>query len=293
MAILIIGNKHNHSVQGVKKESVPYPFLASFINKRSGGVHYGKRIAFQDKEKLKEGYYQQFKQLKNDEEKKKHIKEEKKRKEFEEMLQLKEDAIRDDIEREIDLKTKQDEFKREMTQVAEQKRLKSEQEKFIRHNEIYDYFPYTHGESIDNMKESYKKIILSSVKHRSYSTNKNLASQKKSNKSNVQSLLTRTGLHNPLGNQYLLNDDKEKKFRTKDDNNEVFQSALKRFESTLQTEEQKKQEEQEYKDQIEHNLQYEQMLKEKLENEKKQIRQTLLTQINENKAKSKIEDQEK
>ena len=56
--------------------------------------------------------------------------------------------------------------------MKEQKRKREDQQKEIRYNEIYDYFPYTHGESIENMKENYKRIVLSTIKNRSNSVGK-------------------------------------------------------------------------------------------------------------------------
>ncbi|CAI2386810.1 unnamed protein product [Moneuplotes crassus] len=288
--------KMNRSLQNIKKKSMPYPFLASFINKRIGGRHFGKRVEFENKEQAYKNYAEQFKFLKDNQDLRKLQREEKRRKEFEEMLTLKEEAIRDDIERQVDHKTKQDEFKREMTQMAEQKKAKARQEREFKENETFDYFPYTHGESIDNMKENYKKVVLSNINdqaksHKRVSTASQASTRKRSTRSNIA---CRTGYHNPLSNDYLMADEKEQKFVSKERHPEVLNSALKRFEnSLLQKERQQMIDKQEFKDQIEHNRQYEIMIQDKINNEKKMNRDHLLKQINDTKIKSLLEKMEK
>lgn len=197
---------------------------------------------------------------------------------------MKEDVLRDDIEREIDTKLKQQEFKREMQQMQEQKRLKAEIEKEIKHNETYDYFPFTHGENIDTMKENYKRVVLSSM--RTHVNKSRLSSSDRSvdkGKSTAINLFSRTGLNNPLSNEYTIENQRLKRFRSTERHPQVIKSALERFEnSLLKREKEKLQEEQDFRDQVAHNQQYASMIKEKVEKERKQNRENLLRHMNEN-----------
>ena len=81
-----------------------------------------------------------------------------------------------------------------------------------------------------------------------------------------------------------MSDSKETKFRVKERHPEIIESALKRFEnSLLQKEHERILENEEFKNQIEHNKLYEIMIKDKIQNERKQNRENLKNQMNENK----------
>ena len=73
------GKKNQNSGKSLRKKGIPYPFMASFVNKRSGGIHFGKRIAFPEKKKEKEEFSAQFKSLKDTEDQRKILKQEKRK----------------------------------------------------------------------------------------------------------------------------------------------------------------------------------------------------------------------
>jgi len=142
-------------------KKIPYPHLASFISKHLGGEHFGKRMRLKGIQDSKQLLEDQTKQMIQKKQKDEIEKAGLKMKDYQDMLQLKEEHIRDEIEREVDNKSKQLLFKQEMQQMHQQKILKQQQEKAINDLETYDYFPYTHGENIDNMQENYRRIVLS------------------------------------------------------------------------------------------------------------------------------------
>lgn len=283
--------------QTLKNEKLPFPYLASFINKHSGGVHFGKRMLINNLPNTNEVSSDQIKQIEQNKAKKIQEIEELKQKEFVEILQLKEDCIRDDIEREVDIKQKQQEFKRDMQQMQQHKLLKEQQEKDIKHTETYDYFPFTHGENIDNMKENYKRVVLSNMRLQNNSSNASKHSKTiNRGKSTTKSLYGRTGLHNPLSNEYLVDDPKYKRFRSNERHPEVIKSALERFEySLLQKEHEQMQYNEEFKQQIEHNKSFDQMMRDKILREQAQNRETLLFHMNENRKNQlrEIQDRKK
>lgn len=256
-------------------------------------MHFGKRMNIQNKQTNKELFYDQCAQIQLKNMQKVQEKANLKKQEYIEMLQLKEEAIRDDIEREIDHKNKQADFKREMDQMQEHKKLKAQIDLQTKFNETYDYFPFTHGENIDNMKENYKKIVLSSMRQQNTSQS-SISSSVNRGKSTTQTLFNRTGLHNPVTNDYMITDPKMRKFRSIERHPEVIKSALERFENTLlQREQEKMQDMYDFKCQVEHNKQYETMLKEKVLNEQRLNRENLMRHMLENRKKSQQEHQEK
>lgn len=290
-------SENNSSFQTLQSEKLPFPYLASFINKHSGGVHFGKRMLINNLPNTNEVSHDQIKQIEQNKAKKLQEIEELKQKEFVEILQLKEDCIRDDIEREVDTKQKQQEFKRDMQQMQQHKLLKAQQEKDIKHTETYDYFPFTHGENIDNMKENYKRIVLNNMRQQNNSSisSKNSKTINR-RKSTTKSLYGRSGLHNPLSNEYLVDDPKFKRFRSTERHPEVIKSALERFEySLLQKEHEQMQYNEEFKQQVEHNKSFDQMIKDKIRREQAQNRETLLRHMNENKKNQlrEIQDRKK
>lgn len=104
----------------------------------------------------KEVFEEQSKQIKERELKNLEDQVKIKQKEYVDMLKMKDEALRDEIEREIDHKHKQEEFKHTMIQMQEEKRQRDEHDKAIKLSETYDYFPFTHGEKIESMKENMK-----------------------------------------------------------------------------------------------------------------------------------------
>lgn len=274
------------SVNTRNKEHIPYPHLAAFINKHSGGVHFGKRMHINNKQSTNEIFHDQHKQIEDKKHQKELEKTTLKKEEYHEMLQMKEDAIRDDIEREIDTKVKQLEFKREMQQMQEHKRMLAEQEKAIKHTETYDYFPFTHGENIDSMKENYKRVVLSTLRSQHHSQDSLSSKPVSRSKPGAVNMFNRTGLDNPVSNDYTIENSRVKRFRSTQKHPKVLKSALERFEnSLLKREKEKLQEEQDFRDQVEHNKAYHTMLQEKKTTEQKRNRETLLRHMNENRQK--------
>lgn len=51
------------SVHTKSKDHIPYPHLAAFINKHSGGVHFGKRMNINNKQSTNEIFRDQHKQI--------------------------------------------------------------------------------------------------------------------------------------------------------------------------------------------------------------------------------------
>ena len=188
-----------------KPESIPYPHLAAFINKHSGGVHFGKRMKIQGIQTSKEIHDEQSKQLKEKELRTLEENVKSKQQEYFDMLKMKDDALRDEIEREIDSKNKKEEFKNSMIQMQEEKKQKERHDKEIKLAETYDYFPFTHGEKIESMKENLRQIVISSNKAPS---NNSVDEMSNKNESNPQCMtsseLHRTGLTNPLANEYAM-----------------------------------------------------------------------------------------
>ena len=153
----------------------------------------------------KEIFDEQFKQLKDRELSQLEEKVKVKQQEYFDMLKMKDEALRDEIEREIDHKAKQEEFKSTMIQMQEEKKQKEKQEKEIKLTETYDYFPFTHGEKIESMKENMRQIVLSSNRAISNNSVDALSNKNEINpKSTATSGFHRTGLTNPLSNEYSL-----------------------------------------------------------------------------------------
>jgi hypothetical protein len=161
----------NSQFQTFQKGKLPFPYLASFINKHSGGVHFGKRMQIHNLPSTDEVNHERLMQIEHNKHKKILENQELKQQEINEVMQMREDTIRDEFERDVDIKQKQAEFKRDMHQMQTHKKLIHQQEKEIQNTEAYDYFPFTHGENIDNMKENFKRVVLSNVKQRHNSSN--------------------------------------------------------------------------------------------------------------------------
>lgn len=70
------------------KEKLPYPYLSAFINKHSGGVHFGKRMKLQGLQTTKEIAEEQFKQMKAKELQRLEEKANLKMQEYQEMLNV-------------------------------------------------------------------------------------------------------------------------------------------------------------------------------------------------------------
>lgn len=85
-----------------------------------------------------------------------------KHEEYQALLQIKDDITRDEIERQIDLKMKKEEFKSDMEHLKQQKLQKQQLEDGMKMKETYDYFPFTHGEKIESMQEEYRNIVKES-----------------------------------------------------------------------------------------------------------------------------------
>jgi hypothetical protein len=269
-----------------KNYNIPYPHLAAFISKRTGN-QFGKRMRFAGIKNSKETFMEQFKQIQENEVKRKMEKYNLKHQEHQEMMKLKEDNIRDDIEREIDHKAKQLQFKHEMDQMKVHKRLVKEQEKAAKFSETYDYFPYTHGENIENMKDRYRALALEeerTINNSSINVVGFHSAQKIKNK--TLDSFNKTGIRNPIANEYTFEHKKSNHLRSTERHPEVIASALRRFENSLLEREQAKiMEDQNFKDQIEHNRSYEIMIKDKQTTEKQRNRETLLRHMQENKKK--------
>jgi len=221
-----------------------------------GGEHFGKRMRLKGIQDSKQLLEDQTKQMIQKKQKNEVEKAGLKMKDYQDMLQLKEEHIRDEIEREVDNKSKQLLFKQEMQQMHQQKILKQQQEKAINDLETYDYFPYTHGENIDNMQENYRRIVLSNRAYQNQCKGSKSSKSVSNRKVTTQSAFSRTGLQNPVGNDKMIENDKVGRFRSSQRHPEVIKSALERFENTLLVREnQKLMEEQTFKDQIEQSIQ--------------------------------------
>lgn len=162
-----VGSEIANNQTIVQTGNVPYPHLASFINRHTD-YRYGKRMGKATNLDNKTVMQEQLEQI-----------QEKTYKEMEDKLRLREEELRgclslvDDIdrdqkEREIDIMTKRRDFMKAIDDLKLQKIMKTQLERTSSREYEYSYFPFTHGDNIErkrkdiadklkyDMKEHYK-----------------------------------------------------------------------------------------------------------------------------------------
>ena len=170
--------------------------------------------------------------------------------EYDALLQIRDDINRDEIERQIDHKQKQQDFKQQMDNMMKQKLIKQQFDKHIKETETYDYFPFTHGEKIETIKDDYSQefaffkrnqnnssqgsnVTIEKIPVSNVIADKTPESNSNHNKSFTQNLYDRKGIDNPLSNNYTLSNPIEKRMRSTERHPTVIKSALQRFENSL------------------------------------------------------------